>query len=109
MTKIHLAAVLLGLIALQACASVPVLTPEGAQVRTISKEVGEGCEKLGRVEGVAHHGMTSFDLARNKAAALGGDSILIQVKNRPLYGLWGPYHERGMRYVTRAEALNCET
>ena len=108
MTKIQQAAALLVLIASQACAPAPVLTPEGAQVRTISKEFGEGCEKLGRVEGIAH-GMTSFDLARNKAAALGGDSMVIQVKNRPMYGKWGPtYRERGMRYVTRAEALNCE-
>ena len=114
MTKIQLAAVLLGLFALQACASVPVLTPEGEQVRTVSKEFGEGCENLGRVEGVAH-GMTSINSARNKAAALGGDSIVIQVKNRPMYrpaiftGFF-PRHSRGgeLHYVTRAEALKCE-
>ncbi len=110
MTKIQLAAVLLGLFALQACASAPVLTPEGARVRTISKEFGEGCEKLGRVEGVApwaarhgeSDGMTSMNLARNKAAALGGDSIVIQVKDRSMK------RGRGFRYVARAEALKCE-
>ena len=108
MTKIQLAAVLLGLFALQACG--PVLTPEGARVRTVSQEFGEGCEKLGRVEGVgpwaAWHsepdGMTSINFARNKAAAIGGDSIVIQVKDRPMK------RGRGMRYVTRAEALRCE-
>ncbi len=114
MTKIQHAAVLLGLFALQACATAPVLTPEGARVRTVSKEVGGGCEKLGRVEGVAH-GMTSIDLARNKAAALGGDSIVIQVKNRPMYrpaiftGFFQRHSRRGeLHYVTRAEALRCE-
>ncbi len=112
MTNIQLAAVLLGLFALQACA--PTLTPEGEQVRTVSKEFGEGCEKLGRVEGVAD-GRTSFDLARNKAAALGGDSIVIQVKNRPMYrpaiftGFFQRHSRRGeLHYVTRAEALKCE-
>ena len=44
MTHIQLAGVFIGLFALQACA--PVLTPEGARVQTISKEFGEGCEKL---------------------------------------------------------------
>ena len=109
MTNIQLAAVLLGLFALQACA--PTLTPEGARVRTVSKEFGAGCEKLGRVEGVApwaaRHGepdgMTSINLARNNAAALGGDSMVIRVKDRSMsFG-------RGMRYVTRAEALKCES
>ena len=108
MTNIQLAAVLLGMFALQACA--PVLTPEGARVRTISKEFGEGCERLGVVEGVASwaarqgetDGMTSINLARNKAAALGGDSIVIHVNDRPTCG------GRGMCYVTRAEALICE-
>ena len=115
MTKIQQAAALLGLFALQACA--PVLTPEGARVRTVSKEFGEGCEKLGRVEGVAPweaphgepDGLTSINLARNKAAALGGDSIVIQVKDQRIPP--GPVWDgRGMgeRYVTRAEALRCE-
>ncbi len=116
MTKIQQAAALMGLFALQACA--PVLTPEGARVRIISKEFGEGCEKLGRVVGVApweaRHGepdgLTSMNLARNKAAALGGDSIVIQVKDRRTPR--GPVGDgRGVRtrYVTRAEALICET
>ena len=109
MTKLQLAGVFIGLFALQACA--PVLTPEGARVRTVSKEFGAGCERLGRVEGVApwaaRHGepdgMTSINLARNNAAALGGDSIVIRVNDRSMsFG-------RGMRYVTRAEALNCES
>ena len=109
MTKIQQAAALLGLFALQACASAPVLTPEGARVRTVSNEFGEGCEKLGKVEGVAYR-RTSFDLARNKVAALGGDSIVIQVKNRPMYL---PFFYLGrvrgeLRYVTRAEAVRCE-
>ena len=109
MTNIQLAAVLLGLFALQACATAPVLTPEGARVRTVSKELGGGCEKLGRVKGFAYT-RPSFDLARNKVAALGGDSIVIQVKNRPMYL---PFFYLGrvrgeLRYVTRAEAVRCE-
>ena len=109
MTKILLAGVLFGLMALQGCA--PVLTPEGARVRTVSKELGEGCERLGRVEGVApwqaRHGepdgWTSINWARNRAAVLGADSMVIRVNDRSMsYG-------RGMRYVTRAEALKCGT
>ncbi len=100
MTKIQLAAVLLGMFALQACA--PVLTPEGARVRTVSKEFGAGCERLGRVEVVVDNGRTSIDRARNQAAALGGNSIVIQVENRPMP------RGRGISYVTRAEALKCE-
>ena len=109
MTHIQLAGVIIGLFALQACA--PVLTPEGARVRTVSKEFGAGCETLGRVEGVAPwaalhgepDGLTSINLARNNAAALGGDSMVIRVNDRSMsFG-------RGMRYVTRAEALKCES
>ena len=108
MTNIQLAAMLFGMFALQACA--PVLTPEGARVRTISKEIGADCEKLGRVEGAApwaaQHGepdgLTSINVARNKAAALGGDFIAIRVQDRPMK------RGRGMRYVTQAEALKCE-
>ncbi len=109
MTKLQLAGVFIGLFALQACA--PVLTPEGARVRTVSKEFGAGCETLGRVEGVAPwaalhgepDGLTSINLALNNAAALGGDSMVIRVNDRSMsFG-------RGMRYVTRAEALKCES
>ena len=116
MTRIQLAAVLLGLFALQACA--PTLTPEGAQVRAVSKEFGRGCEKLGRVVGVAPwearrgepDGLTSINVARNKAAALGGDSIVIQVKDRRMpRGPVGDGRGVRVRYVTRAEALKCET
>ena len=110
MTKFQLSALLLGLFALQACG--PFLTPEGARIRTITKELGEGCEKLGRVEGWSPwqaryrepDGLTSINEVRNRAAALGGDSIVIQAKEHGTVPWIGYY-----RYVTRAQVLKCET
>ena len=94
-------------LALLGCA--PALTPEGARVRPVSEEFAVGCERLGRVEGVgpwaAVHGEpdgpTSINRARNKVARLGGDAMIVQVRDRAVdVGF-------GKQWITRAIALKC--
>ena len=107
MTRKQVVCLLLVLIALPACA--PVLTPEGARVKAISKELSEGCERLGVVEVAAPwkalpggpDGPAPIIRARNKVATLGGDAMVIYFHERPVK------QGRGFQYLTRAEALNC--
>ena len=103
---IQFCAIGLGL-ALLGCA--PALTPEGARVRPVSEEFAVGCERLGRVEGVgpwaAVHsepdGPTSINRARNEVARLGGDAMIVQVRDRAVdVGF-------GKQWITRAMALKC--
>ncbi len=102
----HLCAINLGL-ALLGCA--PALTAEGARVRQVSEEFAVGCERLGRVEGIgpwaAVHsepdGPTSINRARNEVARLGGDAMIVQVRDRAVdVGF-------GKQWITRAMALKC--
>ena len=62
------------------CETIP-LSPEAKLVRTISPVVAEKCEHLGLVDAFAIHlagGVQAAQLnIRNKAAKLGGNSILI--------------------------------
>ena len=88
----------------------PTLTPEGALVMPVSEDFAVGCERLGRVEGTgiwaAVHGEpdgpTSINSARNKVALLGGDAMIVKVRDRAVdVGF-------GKQWVTRAIALKCD-
>ena len=95
------------LFSLSAC--VAALTPEGAQVRVVSKEMAVVCQSLGRVEGsgaLRARGLdskerNSFNSVRNRVAALGGNAMVIQVRDRLTH------QGRGPSYVTRVDALKC--
>ncbi len=95
------------LISLSAC--VAALTLEGAQVRLVSEEMAVECQFLGRVEGsgalrargLDSEGRNSFNSARNRVATLGGNAMVIQVRDRLTH------QGRGPHYVTRVDALKC--
>ena len=94
------------LISLSGCAA--GLTPEGAQVQVVSKETAVECQSLGRVEGsgswkaksVDSEAANSINSVKNRVAALGGNAMVIQVRDRLT---------PQMHYVTRVDALKCRT
>ena len=96
------------LLALHAC--FPALTPEGARIQAVSREYAEGCERLGKVVAISPNrqqaekstGHNSLNIARNKVAALGGDAMIIHVRDRVVT------HGRGLGYESRVEAVRCE-
>ena len=94
------------LISLSACAA--ALTPEGAQVQVVSKEMAVECQSLGRVEGsgsckaqgVDSEAANSINSVKNRVATLGGNAMVIQVRDRLT---------PQMHYVTRVDALKSRT
>lgn len=80
-------------LALPAGCATTGLTPEGAQVRLVSAPFAEGCEELGRVHGrngpdvhiQQRHIDAAQQQARNRAAELGADALVITRQERPWY------------------------
>ena len=87
----------------------PTLTPGGKRVQPVSKEFVLGCRHLGVVVGISPKRplrkrpgwSNSINAARNKVDALGGDAMIIIVRDRFVE------QGRGFVYTTQAVALQC--